>query len=288
MTTTIPDPPRDSPPGQRASSRSAQGVAADYLATIRDVLRRVEQTQGDAIERAAQICARSIASGGLVHVFGSGHSRMIVEELWPRYGSFPGFHPIVELSLTAHHQVTGANGQRQAMFIERTPGLAAQILRNFHFGATDALIAISSGGTSVVTVELAEQLQARGLTVIAVTACDHSLRSTPQAPSGRRLLDAADLVLDTCTPVGDAAVRLPGLVGPVGPTTTVAAAAIANAMKARVAELLVAAGQPPHVLASPLIVGADTSTREFEAAYDEHARRVSQLYQFPLDDIEGS
>jgi uncharacterized phosphosugar-binding protein len=262
---------------------SATGVAATYLSAVSDILATVEKTQGGAIEQAAQICATSIAAGGLVHVFGSGHSRMIVEELWPRYGSFPGFHPIVELSLTAHHQVTGANGQRQAMFIERMPGLAAQILRNFHFGSHDALIAISSGGTSVVTVELAEQLRARGLPVIVFTAREHSLRSTPRAPSGRRLLDAADVVLDTCTPVGDAAITLPGLISPVGPTTTVAAAAIANAMKARVAELLVAAGQPPHVLASPLIVGAETSEREFEAAYDEHARRVSRLYQVPLD-----
>jgi uncharacterized phosphosugar-binding protein len=282
VTTTIPDPPRDNAPGREPGS-AATGVAADYLASVREILARVEQTQGEAIERAAQICAASIAGGGLVHVFGSGHSRMIVEEIWPRYGSFPGFHPIVELSLTAHHQVTGANGQRQAMFIERTPGLAAQILRNFHFGPHDALIAISSGGTSVVTVELAEQLRARGLPVIAFTSREHSLRSAPQAPSGRRLMDAADIVLDTCTPVGDATVRLPGLQGPVGPTTTVAAAAIANAMKARVAELLVAAGQPPHVLASPLVVGAEASTREFQAAYDEHARRVSRLYLFPAD-----
>ena len=256
-------------------------VADRYLEVVQSVLEQIRGTQGPAIEAAAVICADAIAEGGLVHVFGSGHSRMIVEEIWPRYGSFPGFHPIVELSLTAHHQVTGANGQRQAMFIERMPGLAAQILRNFHFGPHDALIAVSSGGTSVVTVELAEQLLARGLPVIAITAREHSLLSEPQAPSGKRLLDCADVVLDTCTPVGDAAISIPGLVGPVGPTTTVAGAALANAVKTRVAELLVARGAPPHVLASPLMVGAETSAREFEAAYDEHGRRVSALYQHP-------
>jgi uncharacterized phosphosugar-binding protein len=256
-------------------------VIGTYLQTVRGVLEEIERTQIGALEEAATICAQAILRGGVVHVFGSGHSRMIVEEIWPRYGSFPGFHPIVELSLTAHHQVAGANGQRQAMFIERMPGLAAQIVRNFSFGAHDALIAISSGGTSVVTVELAELLHERGLPVIAITAREHSLKSTPQAPSGRRLMDAADVVLDTCTPVGDAAITLPGLMSPVAPTTTVAGAALANAMKARVAELLVAGGQPPHVLASSLVVGAEVSVREFEAAYDEHARRVSSLYRFP-------
>jgi len=164
-------------------------VADRYLEILQSVLQQIRSTQSAAIEAAAVVCADAIASGGLVHVFGSGHSRMIVEEIWPRYGSFPGFHPIVELSLTAHHQVTGANGQRQAMFIERVPGLAAQIARNFHFGEQDALIAVSSGGTSVVTVELAELLHERGMPVIAITAREHSALSAPQAPSGRRLMD---------------------------------------------------------------------------------------------------
>jgi uncharacterized phosphosugar-binding protein len=260
---------------------AAKGASGAYMAAIREVVDRIETSQGSAIEKVAQTCARTILADGLVHVFGSGHSRIIVEEIWPRYGSFPGFHPIVELSLTAHHQVTGANGQRQAMFIEGVSGLAAQILRNFYLGPSDALIAVSSGGTSVVTVEMAEAFQTKGLPVIAITARDHSLKEEPQAPSGRRLLEVADIVLDTCTPVGDAAVSIPGLPAPVGPTTTVAGALIANAMKVRVAELLVEAGRPPHVLASGLTVGAETGRREFNLAYDEHARRISRLYQFP-------
>ncbi len=263
------------------SDETVSGVAADYIAAVRDVLDAIAATQGDAIEQAAQACAAAIAADGLVHVFGSGHSRIIVEELWPRYGSYPGFHPIVELSTTVYHQVAGANGQRQAMFIENVPGLAAQILRNFRFGPSDALIAISSGGTSVVTVEVAEQMRARGLPVIAITSVAHSELSTSKAPSGHRLFEAADIVIDTCTPVGDAVINLPGLVPPVGPTTTVAGAAVANALKVRVAELLLAAGVVPHVLPSALVVGAEASAAAFEAAYDEHARRTSPLLNFP-------
>src|SRR5688500_9493846 len=97
--------------------------AHEYLAAARALLDRFERTQLDAVERAADLCAGSISKGGLVHLFGSGHSRMAVEEMFPRYGSFPGFHPIVELSLTFHNPVVGANGQRQAMFIERVEGL---------------------------------------------------------------------------------------------------------------------------------------------------------------------
>src|SRR4051812_26814724 len=251
-----------------------------YFDAVRDSLAAIEATQRPPIERAAAVCADAMAADGLVHVFGSGHSRIIVEELWPRYGSYPGFHPIVELSLTAYHQVVGANGQRQAMFLENVPGLAAQILRNFSLRPHDALIAVSSGGTSVVTVEFAELCRQQGLTVIAITGLEHSRRSAAKAPNGKRLFEVADVVLDTCTPVGDAAVRLPGLDAPVGPTTTVAGAFIANAVKVRTAELLLERNIVPKVLPSPLVVGAEASAKAFDAAYDEHAVRAAALSRF--------
>ena len=110
------------------------------------VLDRVADTQADAIETASRWCADAIAADGLVHLFGTGHSRIPVEEMFPRYGSYPGFNPIVELSMTFHTQVVGANGQRQAMFIERTPGLAEVILSNFSFGPSDVMMVFSASG----------------------------------------------------------------------------------------------------------------------------------------------
>src|ERR1700689_899145 len=99
-----------------------RAVALEYLDRCHQIVARVRATQMDAIERAAGWCADTIAERGLVHLFGTGHSRMVVEEIWPRYGSFPGFHPIVELSMTYHNPVVGANGQRQAMFLEEVQG----------------------------------------------------------------------------------------------------------------------------------------------------------------------
>ena len=105
------------------------------------VLNRIQNEQSENIERAAEIAADAIGGGGVVHTFGTGHSRIPVEEMFPRYGSFPGFHPIVELSMTFHTEIAGANGQRQAMFIERVPGLAEVILSNFKLRPTDATVA---------------------------------------------------------------------------------------------------------------------------------------------------
>ncbi|MFN5813827.1 MAG: SIS domain-containing protein, partial [Bacteroidota bacterium] len=101
-----------------------------YIEKSKHIIETVS-AQESTIEKAANLFAATILSGRMVHVFGSGHSRIMVEEMWPRYGSFPGFNPIVELSLTFHNLVVGANGQRQAMFLENVSGLAERILRNY-------------------------------------------------------------------------------------------------------------------------------------------------------------
>src|SRR5688572_19750360 len=110
--------------------------AESYLEKCGGLLAAVRQ-QLPQVAQAADWFAASILAGRMVHVFGSGHSRIMVEEMWPRYGSFPGFNPIVELSLTFHNPVVGANGQRQAMFLENVSGLAARILRNFALDPRD-------------------------------------------------------------------------------------------------------------------------------------------------------
>src|SRR5436853_3490531 len=127
----------------------------DYLSSSRKLIDRVAE-QASAIEQAADWFSQTILAGRMVHVFGSGHSRIMVEEMWPRYGSFPGFNPIVELSLTFHNLVVGANGQRQAMFLENVSGLAERILRNFAITSDDAALIISSSGCNLVPVEIAE------------------------------------------------------------------------------------------------------------------------------------
>src|SRR5204863_6523342 len=123
----------------------------------------------------------------MVHVFGSGHSRIMVEEMWPRYGSFPGFNPIVELSMTFHNPVVGANGQRQAMFIENVPGLAERILRNFDLSEKDSALVISSSGCNVVSIEMAQNFQARGIKTVAIISKRHSEATATRHAGGKKL-----------------------------------------------------------------------------------------------------
>jgi uncharacterized phosphosugar-binding protein len=257
-----------------SDSTLTAGGTTSFLAAARGILDRIE-AQTETLDAVSGACADAIAAGGLVHLFGTGHSRIPVEEMFPRYGSFPGFSPIVELSMTFHTQVVGANGQRQAMFIERMPGLAEAILANFDLPPTDVMIVFSASGVSAAPIEMALGARERGLTVVAVTSLAGSEAAEPTHPAGR-LLDVADHVLDLATPPGDALVAVAGLATPVAPGSTIAAVAIVNEIKARTAALLVERGAMTPVLTSASVVGREESARLFDAAYAEHARRYAR------------
>jgi uncharacterized phosphosugar-binding protein len=248
-----------------------------FVDAASSLLERIAETQAEPLAEASRLCAEAIGAGRLVHLFGSGHSRIPVEEMFPRYGSYPGFNPIVELSMTFHTQVVGTNGQRQAMFIERVEGLAETILANFELEPPDVMIVFSVGGLSAVPIEMAQGARRRGLPVVAVTAVEHSLSGAPTHSSATRLLDHADVVVDLCTPPGDALVSIEGLEAPVGPGSTIAAVAIVNELKSQTAALLVQRGAMTPVLTSPVLVGPDRSRELFDEAYAEHARRLAGI-----------
>ena len=254
------------------------GAAGRWISEARRLLDRLEATQTDHLADAATICADAIAAGGLVHLFGAGHSRIPVEEMFPRYGSYPGFHPIAELSMTFHTQIVGVNGQRQAMFIERVEGLAEVILSNFTFGASDAFMVFSVSGRSAVPIEIAMGSKRRGMPVIAVTSVSESAAAPSRHPSGTRLLDHGDVVIDLGTPPGDALVELDGLDTRVGPASTFVLAAVANEIKVQTAGLLVGRGAMPPVITSSSVVGEERSTALFDSAYADHASRLARAF----------
>ena len=253
-------------------------VIDDYLQKCEKIIRTISG-QKKEIEKTAGLFAKTILAGRMVHVFGSGHSRIMVEEMWPRYGSFPGFNPIVELSLTYHNNVVGANGQRQAMYLENVPGFAERILRNFSLDKKDTALIVSSSGCNIVPVEMAELFQKKRIKVVALITKEHSAKSTSKRSDGKKLSDFADIVLDTGAPAGDSMIYIDGLETPVSPGSSVGGVIIVNSIKAEVARLLTAAGQPPKVLTASSVIDAEKAKQLFEEAYDEHANRLAELYK---------
>src|SRR5271165_2204445 len=168
------------PPSLQAADRFYQ----DALHRLHHLL----DDQREALDRAAALCTDAIAQGGLVHLFGCGHSRMLCEEMTPRQGCFVGWHTIVELGLTFHNLIVGPNGLRQSLHLEKTLGYAEQILRNFAFGPHDVLIVISTSGIREVIIEMAEGAKRRGLAVIGVVSRAHCDQAKPAHPSGKKLI----------------------------------------------------------------------------------------------------
>ncbi len=272
----------------QSEAGSAQNTfAGTWTLMAQNLLSKLSNEQGANITKVALWAAESIAADGVVHLFGTGHSRIPIEEMFPRYGSFPGFNPMAELSMTFHTQVVGSNGQRQAMFIERVEGFAEQILKNWNFKPQDILIIFSVGGQTAVPIEMAMGARARGIKVIAVTSIAQNKFGVPPHSTGTTLSDNADLVIDLMVPVGDALVSIPGLETPVGPGSTITAIAIVNEIKVQVADYLIKHGITPQVLTSSAVVGKEESKRLFDAAYAEHARRVSTRLTGAIDHTGG-
>jgi uncharacterized phosphosugar-binding protein len=263
------------------TQESVQSIPASlrYLAIAGEIVQRIAATQGDTIEAAAQICADSIAGDGLVFCWGGGHSRMSVEEMFPRIGSYPGFYPMVELALTFYTNIVGADGLPQSFFLERQERYADAILANYEFGPHDSMICFSSTGINGLVIEMALQAKARGLPVIAVSSLAHAQSTVSRHSSGKKLREVADVTIDNCTPAGDAVIGIEGLKYKVSPTSTIGATAVVNALKARTAELLVARGAPPIVLTSPHFADRPEEAEEqLQRVYKEFKRRKRMIF----------
>jgi uncharacterized phosphosugar-binding protein len=234
--------------------------------------------QRAALDRASALCTQAIASEGLVHLFGCGHSRMMCEEMTPRQGCYVGWHTIVELGLTFHNLIVGANGLRQSLHLEKTLGYAEQILRNFAFGPKDVLIVISTSGIREVIVEMAEGAKQRGLSVIALLSKAHCVQAKPAHPSEKKLIDVADVVLDNGAPVGDSLLAIEGCKNKTGPFSTLGGALVMNMLRCEVAQRLMDRGIEPVFLPSHQFVGSRSVEEQLEYFYAQYAKRVAPLY----------
>jgi uncharacterized phosphosugar-binding protein len=250
-----------------------------YFQNTLRLLEGIRATQLPAVERAAAICADSIAQGGLVFLFGAGHSRMMCEEMTPRQGCFVGFFALVELALSNHASIVGANGLRSALQLEKFEGYAEEILKGFRFGPHDAFIVISTSGIRPVIVEMAMGAKRRGLQVIAMVSRAHCEQSAPAHSSGKKLIDVADVVLDNQCPPGDCVVELEGLEWRTGPASTVTGAMLINMLRAETAERLLARGVKPVLLPSHQFVGNTSAEEQLERFYEGYRKSLAHLYQ---------
>ena len=254
-------------------------AATEYFDRTLALVHELKQRQLENIREAARICADSIANGGLVFLFGSGHSSLLCEEMTPRQGCFVGFVPLVEHALSNHTNIVGSNGLRAPLYLEKYEGYAEEVLKGFRFGPNDAFIIISTSGIRPVVVEMAAGAMRRGLRVIAIVARQHCEQSPPAHSSGKKLPDHADVVIDNQCPPGDCVLELPGLEWRTGPASTVLGAMIINMIRCETAELLLSRGSKPVLLPSHQFLGNASAEQQLERFYEGYRKSLRHLYE---------
>lgn len=232
-----------------------------YLAVVRQMIDKLENTQSPAIRKVAARAAESIAQGGVLHVFGSGHSHMIAEDAFNRAGGLACVNAMLEPSLME------INVGRTTM-LERLPGYADILLSTYDLRPGDVIVVVSNSGINAVPIEVALTCKQRGLFVVALTSVNHSQHMASRHTSGQRLMEIADEVLDNGGVYGDAAIELDGLPQKTGATSTIMGVTIIQLLTVAVMEELLRRGIEPPVLISANGTGGE-----------EHNRRVTECYK---------
>lgn len=235
----------------------------DKLQALIDTLR----DEAPAIEAAAELCADAISGDGLVHVFGSGHSHMMAEEVFHRAGGLWAFNAMLDINLTSF-------GTLKAGMVERTEGYAKVILSSFDVKAGDVVIVVSNSGINPVPIEVAVDAKALGVKTIAVTSASAYALAKSRHSSGKKLTDVVDLTVDSRVPNGDAVLTLDGMDAAIGASSTALGAALMNAIVVETSARLLARGIEPPAIVSMNVPGGDEKNALLTEKYRSRLRML--------------
>ncbi|GAA3038656.1 SIS domain-containing protein [Streptosporangium longisporum] len=246
--------------------------AADYVDRVKALVDEVSRTQTDAVGRAAELMVACLLDDGVIQAFGSGHSEAIAMEIAGRAGGLVPSNRLALRDVVLYGEAPVATLLGPAGELERDPSVARRIYDLAPVHPRDVFVLISSSGVNGSVVELASIVKERGHGLIALTSVRHSTAMTSRHPSGRKLLDLADVVLDNRAPYGDAVLPLPGG-GTFGAVSTITSALLAQMVVAEVVRGLTRAGRTPPIYRSANVTGGDEHNRLLENRYAGRIRR---------------
>lgn len=248
----------------------AEHVVLRFADRVQTMLHDAAQTQLEQIERAAALIARTVESGGLTHTLGTGHSHLLAEEIYSRAGGLLPINVIESAPLMLHEDAL-ASGEW-----ERISGIAQIMLEHASIEPSrDTLIVISNSGRNSVPVEAAEWARAHQVPVIAVTSVAHSRAEPALSPSGKKLYEVADVVLDNLGQPGDAVMTLAQGIR-TGATSDIIGAFLLQAVVLRAIDLLLEHGREPPVFVSGNVTGAHEANRRM---VEQYPGRLAPVYE---------
>ena len=240
-----------------------------YIKELIERLGKLVSGQRDRIDFAAELLARAMMDGGVIHMFGTGHSGLIAEEAFMRAGG------LLPVNAMLDERVLLSGGALNSSTMEKQEGLAAEILAAHEIRSEDAGIVISNSGRNAAPVEMAFEMKKRGIPVIAITSTEHSASVASSHSSGKKLVELADVALDNGAPHGDALVELSGLDYRMGAASTVTGAALLNSVFILAAEKMLGANADVYVLPSGNVEAADFA--RIQNAMHQYLGRIKYL-----------
>ena len=232
-----------------------------YLKNLYTLLEKLENTQEQTIDLVASVCADSIAKGGLLYFFGTGHSHMIAEEPFYRAGGLACVYPILETDLMLHEGASKSSGY------ERLEGLGNLVVSNAGLGKGDVLFIASNSGRNCAVIDAAMEAKKRGAITVAITSMSHTTQVTSRHSSRLNLYQVCDYVLDNGGELGDASVELDGLGQKIAPTSSVMDITLVNLILVNTVELLLKKGMKPPVFMSANTDAGDEANRDVLKTY---------------------
>jgi|LSQX01.1.fsa_nt_gb uncharacterized phosphosugar-binding protein len=240
----------------------------EYLNNLYNIIEEIKINQLGAIEECAEAFASTLENGNNIFLFGTGHSHMLAEELFYRAGGLVNIHPVLETALMLHESAA------QSTQMERLEGYAQILFDSYSMKSGDAIVIISNSGRNGVCVDMAQIAKEKGLKVIALTNLNHSKSMDSRHPSGKKLYEFADIVLDNMGCVGDASVYFEEIERKVAPTSTSAGAAILNAAVAGCIEKMLNDSFIPEVFSSSNIDDGDKINKEYINKYKDKIKSL--------------
>lgn len=212
-----------------------------YFEVMQSVVKKAYETQGETLDKAAELMTECTKNGGLIHLFGSGHSSLVTEDVFWRAASLANTHAIFESSVAGINEITKTSK------IEKLEGMGQILVDYNHVNVPDIMICISNSGNNAVTNDVALECKRRNVPVIAFTNTVYADQLTTQHSSGKKLKDIADIVIDNCSLIGDAAVEIEGFPMKVGATSTIPVVFMLQGLMVQTCENMVKQGLQPDV-----------------------------------------
>lgn len=243
-----------------------------YFETMEGVVQKARDTQGEPLMEAARALAATTKDGGLIHLFGSGHSSLVTEDVFWRSATMANVHAIFESAVAGINEIT------KTSLMEKVEGLGQVIVSYNEVDRPDSIICVSNSGNNAATVDVALAAKARGVTVIGITNVEYADTLTTQHSSGKKLKDIADIVIDNCSLIGDAAIELEGLPVKVGATSTIPVVFLIAGLLAQTCELLLEEGITPDVYYNGHLEYESADVREHnQELVKKYRRRMRNL-----------